>query len=223
MKNLRFDRHSDDLSGIILKSASSGEEFCLDVDEPLLLNLDRLLEARLLPATTSGDPGRTGRSDSVSSQPPPAAKKPSPDSAAATSTESAPTPTSAEGDRLQKFPQSKADAIAAVRESAPSASESDRAPTIAEAVAENLRARMILLPDEIFDSSWTADSRKGGGWLVKFAYLLGGQTRIAEWVVDDVKREIRPVNSGAEDLERPSKPRTTPASGRPRSGRRRRA
>lgn len=103
--------------------------------------------------------------------------------------------------RLAAVPKNSREAIAAVRGWLPVRDGSPCDRSVEDALIENLKARMVPLPDSIFEESWSSERRKGGGWIVTFNFLLAGQPRSAEWIVDDVKREIRAGNQLSEELE----------------------
>lgn len=122
---------------------------------------------------------------------------------------------------IGEIPKDKGAAIAAVRNQSLGAKDGD-GQTVEERVKASLEAKMLRLPDRIFDSSWGADARRGGGWIVKFDYVSAGQHRTAEWLIDDMKREVRPLNDIAEDLLKPRSGTAASAKNAGR-GRRRRA
>lgn len=195
MKKLRYDRLSEDLAGVVLRRVTDGEELFLEVNEAYLRELDRLLQLR-------DEAGATAPQDSAGSE---NGDRTGP-SNSGIRTETEPTAEvsakeESEEVRLDNVPKTAEDAVDAVKswvaihDSSPSEFE------IAEAVDSNLRDRLVSLPSEIFDESWSGERRKGGGWLVNFTYLTGGQPRVAEWVIDDVKRTVQPLNGVAEELE----------------------
>ncbi|RIK11150.1 MAG: hypothetical protein DCC49_00960 [Acidobacteria bacterium] len=128
--------------------------------------------------------------------------------------------------RLDPVPRNPAEAISAVRGWYPGTDRMTSQTSVEEALILNLKSRMIQLPPLIFDESWASEKRKGGGWIVSFSFLLAGQARVAEWIVDDVKREVRAGNSLAEELQvyDSAKAKASQADkGKARLGRRRRA
>lgn len=128
--------------------------------------------------------------------------------------------------RLQMLPNNEEEAIAAVRAWKPSDNGPSESLPVEDALTANLKKRMVRLPADIFDESWSGERRKGGGWIVGFSFLLAGQPRTAEWVVDNTKREIRAGNSLSEELQvfNPGKAGTAQSDkSKARLGRRRRA
>lgn len=110
-------------------------------------------------------------------------------------------PPSDTASRLESVPKSPDEAISAVREWHPSGNGTVSSISVEEALISNLKSRMVQLPSPIFDESWAGERRKGGGWIVSFSFLLAGQPRVAEWIVDDVKREVRSGNPLSEELQ----------------------
>lgn len=128
--------------------------------------------------------------------------------------------------RLDPLPKSPDEAILAVRGWHPGGSGTVSAVSVEEALISNLKSRMVQLPPPIFDESWAGERRKGGGWIVSFNFLLAGQPRVAEWIVDDVKREVRSGNPLSEELQIYDSTRAKASQsekGKARLGRRRRA
>jgi len=103
--------------------------------------------------------------------------------------------------KLSEVPKTRAKAIAAVKEWVASHQGRESALPIEQAVIHNLAQRSIVLPKEILAKGWSAEARKAGGWVVSFKFLSGGQMRVAEWVVDDVRREVWAGNEVASELE----------------------
>lgn len=103
--------------------------------------------------------------------------------------------------KLDSVPKSAASAIEAVKDWIVRREGRDSTLPLAEAVKKNLAARHVSVPDEILKKGWNAEPRKAGGWVVSFKFISGGQPRSAEWVVDDVRREVKAANSYAEELE----------------------
>ncbi len=103
--------------------------------------------------------------------------------------------------KLQAFPESAQAAIEAVKGWVARRGDADSALPIGEAVKKNLAARHIAVPDQILDKGWYAEPRKAGGWVVGLKFISGAQPRTAEWVVDDVRREVRAADESARDLE----------------------
>lgn len=128
--------------------------------------------------------------------------------------------------RLDPLPKSPDEAIHAVRGWHPASNGTASAMSVEEALISNLKSRMVQLPLPIFDESWTSERRKGGGWIVSFNFLLAGQPRVAEWIVDDVKREVRSGDPLSEELQVYDSAKSKASQGdksKARLGRRRRA
>lgn len=128
--------------------------------------------------------------------------------------------------RLDTFPNNAEEAISAVRDWHPGGDLSASSMSIDEAILSNLKSRMVQLPQPIFDEGWAGERRKGGGWIVSFSFLLAGQPRVAEWIVDDVKREVRAGNPLSEELQVYDAAKAKASQGgkgKERLGRRRRA
>ncbi|MER3453984.1 MAG: hypothetical protein C4318_02350 [Acidimicrobiia bacterium] len=103
--------------------------------------------------------------------------------------------------KLDKVPTNPSGAVEAVKAWIVRRDGVDSALCIEEAVKVNLAARHVAVPDEILSKGWYAEPRKAGGWVVGFRFISGGQPRSAEWVVDDVRREVKAANTYAEELE----------------------
>ncbi len=103
--------------------------------------------------------------------------------------------------KLQTFPESARAAIEAVKGWIARRGDADSGLPIGEAVKKNLAARHVAVPDEILEKGWYAEPRKAGGWVVGIKFISGAQPRTAEWVVDDVRREVRAADDNAQDLE----------------------
>lgn len=137
-----------------------------------------------------------------------------------------PVPQSESVSRLDSIPKSPDEAIHAVREWHPLEKGIPSLMSVEEALISNLKSRMIRLPRPIFDESWTSERRKGGGWIVSFNFLLAGQPRVAEWIIDDVKKEVRTGNPLSEELQVYDSAKSKISQGdksKARLGRRRRA
>lgn len=103
--------------------------------------------------------------------------------------------------KLTSIPKSAAAVVEVVKAWVVHREGRDSACSIVEAVKKNLASRHVAVPEEILSKGWHAEPRKAGGWVVGFKFISGGRPRTAEWVVDDVRREIRAANSHAEELE----------------------
>jgi hypothetical protein len=103
--------------------------------------------------------------------------------------------------KLDSVPKTAAAAVEAVKNWVVRRSGKDSAMSIQDAVRRNLAGRNVSIPEEILSKGWYAEPRKAGGWVVGFKFISGGQPRTAEWIVDDVRREVKAANSHAEDLE----------------------
>lgn len=103
--------------------------------------------------------------------------------------------------KLTEIPKTRQEAVQAVKDWRPQREGRDGAERVGEAVVRNLAARNVVVPRDILEKGWSAEPRKAGGWVVSFRFLSGGQLRTAEWVVDDVRREVRAANEVATELE----------------------
>lgn len=103
--------------------------------------------------------------------------------------------------KLTEVPKNRQQAVQAVKDWRPQREGRDGAELVGEAVVRNLAGRNVVVPRAILEKGWSAEPRKAGGWVVSFRFLSGGQLRTAEWVVDDVRREVRAANEVAAELE----------------------
>ncbi len=103
--------------------------------------------------------------------------------------------------KLESIPRSEASAIEVVKSWVAQREGRDSADPIESAVRKNLAARNVSVPETILSKGWHAEPRKAGGWVVGFKFISGGQPRTAEWIVDDVRREVKAANAEAAALE----------------------